>query len=37
MGAGRIIKVSGPLIVAEGMDGAKMFEMAKVSERELIG
>ncbi|MBN2184361.1 MAG: V-type ATP synthase subunit A [Candidatus Krumholzibacteriota bacterium] len=37
MGAGRIIKVSGPLIVAEGMDEARMFEVAKVSERELIG
>nr|MBN2070687.1 V-type ATP synthase subunit A [Candidatus Krumholzibacteriota bacterium] len=37
MGAGRIIKVSGPLIVAEGMDEASMFEVAKVSDRELIG
>ncbi|HSG28402.1 MAG TPA: V-type ATP synthase subunit A [Candidatus Krumholzibacterium sp.] len=37
MGAGRIIKVSGPLIVAEGMDEAKMFEVARVSDKELIG
>lgn len=37
MGAGRIIKVSGPLIVAEGMWEAKMFEVAKVSDKELIG
>jgi V/A-type H+-transporting ATPase subunit A len=37
MGAGRIIKVSGPLIVAEGMGQAKMFEVARVSDRELIG
>ncbi|MDD3642422.1 MAG: V-type ATP synthase subunit A [Candidatus Krumholzibacteria bacterium] len=37
MGAGRIIKVSGPLIVAEGMDDARMFEVARVSDRELIG
>jgi V/A-type H+-transporting ATPase subunit A len=37
MGAGRIIKVSGPLIVAEGMGNARMFEVARVSEKELIG
>ncbi len=37
MGAGRIIKVSGPLIVAEGMDDARMFEVVKVSDKELIG
>jgi V/A-type H+-transporting ATPase subunit A len=37
MGAGRIIKVSGPLIVAEGMKDAKMFEVARVSDRKLIG
>jgi len=37
MAEGRIIKVSGPLIVAEGMDEARMFEVARVSERELIG
>ncbi len=37
MGAGKIIKVSGPLIVAEGMGDAKMFEVARVSDRKLIG
>jgi len=37
MGAGRIIKVSGPLIVAEGMTEARMFEVARVSDKELIG
>lgn len=37
MAVGRIVKVSGPLIVAEGMLGAKMFEVARVSEKKLIG
>ncbi len=37
MGAGRIVKVSGPLIVAEGMQDAKMFEVARVSDKKLIG
>lgn len=37
MGAGKIVKVSGPLIVAEGMGDAKMFEVARVSDRKLIG
>ncbi len=37
MGDGRIVKVSGPLIVAEGMGEAKMFEVARVSENNLIG
>ena len=37
MDAGRIVKVSGPLIVAEGMVEAKMFEVARVSDRKLIG
>ena len=37
MSAGKIVKVSGPLIVAEGMKDAKMFEVARVSERKLIG
>lgn len=34
---GRIIKVSGPLIVAENMADSKMFDVVKVSERGLIG
>ena len=37
MADGKIVKISGPLIVAEGMGGAKMFEVARVSDRELIG
>jgi V/A-type H+-transporting ATPase subunit A len=37
MGAGKIVKVSGPLIVAEGMDESRMFEVARVSEKRLIG
>ncbi len=37
MDAGRIVKVSGPLIVAEGMGEAKMFEVARVSDKKLIG
>jgi V/A-type H+-transporting ATPase subunit A len=37
MGAGKIVKVSGPLIVAEGMGDAKMFEVARVSDSKLIG
>ncbi len=34
---GKIIKVSGPLVVASGMSGAKMYEVVKVSEKKLIG
>lgn len=34
---GRIIKVSGPLIVAEGMRNCKMFDVVRVSENNLIG
>ncbi len=37
MSDGRIVKISGPLIVAEGMGEARMFEVARVSDRELIG
>ena len=37
MKQGRIVKVSGPLIVAEGMSDATMFEVARVSEKRLIG
>lgn len=35
--AGRIIKVAGPLIVAENMGDCKMFDVVKVGEKELIG
>ena len=34
---GKIIKVSGPLVVAEGMDEANIYDMAKVGEKGLIG
>ncbi len=34
---GRIIRISGPLVVAEGMTGAKMYEMVEVGELRLIG
>lgn len=34
---GTIIKVSGPLVVAKGMEGARMYEVVRVSEQRLIG
>lgn len=34
---GRVIKVSGPLIVAEGMRNCKMFDVVRVGEENLIG
>lgn len=34
---GRIIKVSGPLVIAEGMRDANMFDVVRVSESNLIG
>ena len=34
---GQIIKVSGPLVIASGMTGTKMFDMAKVGDMQLIG
>ena len=37
MGVGKIIKVSGPLVVAEGMDQAQMYEVVRVSDKQLIG
>ena len=37
MKQGRIVKVSGPLVIAEGMEDAKMFDVVRVSEQELIG
>jgi V/A-type H+-transporting ATPase subunit A len=37
MATGRITGVSGPLVVAEGMEGARMFDVVRVSERRLIG
>ena len=34
---GKIVKVSGPLVVAEGMRDAEMFDVVRVSEHRLIG
>jgi len=35
--AGRIIKVSGPLVVADNMGDARMYDMVKVSDARLMG
>ena len=37
MEVGRIIKVSGPLVVAENMAEARMYDMVRVSEERLLG
>ncbi len=37
MKVGKIIKVSGPLVVAEGMDDANVYDVVKVSDNKLIG
>ncbi|HHT50995.1 MAG TPA: V-type ATP synthase subunit A [Eubacteriaceae bacterium] len=37
MKVGKIIKVSGPLVVAEGMDEANVYDVVQVSENKLIG
>lgn len=37
MKVGKIIKVSGPLVVAEGMDEANVYDVVQVSEQKLIG
>ncbi len=34
---GRIIRVTGPLVVADGMKGSKMYEVVRVGEMGLIG
>jgi len=34
---GTIIKVSGPLVVAKNMEGARMYEVVRVSDHKLIG
>ncbi|MCE4626063.1 MAG: V-type ATP synthase subunit A, partial [Desulfurococcales archaeon] len=34
---GRIVRISGPLVVAEGMQDAQMYEMVMVGEDKLIG
>ncbi len=37
MTTGTIVKVSGPLVIAEGMRDANMFDVVRVSEKHLIG
>ncbi len=37
MEVGTVIKVSGPLVVAEGMDNVKMYDVVRVSEERIIG
>ena len=37
MTQGKIVKISGPLVVAEGMQDADMFDVVRVSDKELIG
>ncbi len=37
MSQGKIVKVSGPLVIAEGMRDANMFDVVRVSEQKLIG
>lgn len=37
MKVGKIIKVSGPLVVAEGMDEANLYDVVQVSDQKLIG
>jgi V/A-type H+-transporting ATPase subunit A len=34
---GKIVKVAGPLVVAEGMTGARMYDVVRVGELKLIG
>ena len=34
---GRVVKVAGPLVVAENIPQAKMFEMVYVSDKNLFG
>ncbi len=37
MRKGEITKVSGPLVVAKGMTGSKMYDVVRVSEERLVG
>jgi V/A-type H+-transporting ATPase subunit A len=37
MAEGKIVKVSGPLVIAEGMRDANMFDVVRVGEKRLIG
>ena len=35
--AGKIVKVSGPLVVAEGLSDANMADVVRVGDQKLIG
>ncbi|NLM37243.1 MAG: hypothetical protein GX202_03845, partial [Firmicutes bacterium] len=37
MSTGKIIRVAGPLVEAEGVPGAKMFDVVRVGHERLIG
>ena len=37
MNTGKIVRVSGPLVVAEEVPGAKMYDVVRVSDEKLIG
>ncbi|MHC4216334.1 MAG: V-type ATP synthase subunit A, partial [Planctomycetota bacterium] len=37
MKSGKIIKVAGPVVVAEGMTGARMYDVVRVGDENLIG
>jgi V/A-type H+-transporting ATPase subunit A len=37
MKKGKIVKVSGPLVVADGMQGVEMYEVVRVGEQRLVG
>jgi V/A-type H+-transporting ATPase subunit A len=37
MKQGKIVKVSGPLVVADGMKGVEMYEVVRVGEQRLVG
>ena len=37
LSAGKIIKVAGPVVVAEGMTGARMYDVVRVGKENLIG
>ena len=37
MSKGKIVKISGPLVIAEGMRDANMFDVVRVSDKRLIG
>lgn len=35
--SGQVIKVSGPLVVAKGLEGARMYEMGRVGDVGIFG